>query len=182
MSFRRAILLRTFSAQSYLRYQGDKFTARFDANCYVHLTRKLDSHDLGRSHELPSSSHDQDDDDDDPVVRDRAVIAALGRLPARALIMGVQSDGLFTLSEQRFIASHAPNAELIVIPSPEGHDGFLLEFELINSQILRFLQRELPAYYAPSIGADTKALQLKDFAIKKNSVFGEAEVDSITRW
>ncbi|KAJ3493471.1 hypothetical protein NLJ89_g11010 [Agrocybe chaxingu] len=37
-----------FSAQSYLRYQGDKFTARFDANCYIHITRKLDSHDVAR--------------------------------------------------------------------------------------------------------------------------------------
>ncbi len=30
-----------FSAQSYLRYQGEKFTSRFDANCYIHITRKL---------------------------------------------------------------------------------------------------------------------------------------------
>jgi homoserine O-acetyltransferase len=184
LSFRGASPPRTFSAQSYLRYQGDKFTARFDANCYVHLTRKLDSHDLGRSHELLSSSHGEaeDEEEDDPVARDRALIDALGRLPPRALIMGVQSDGLFTISEQRFIASHVPDAELVVIPSPEGHDGFLLEFELINSQILRFLQRELPAYYAPGVGANPKAhVQLEDFAIKKTSVFGEAEVD-ITQW
>lgn len=37
-----------FSAQSYLRYQGDKFINRFDANCYIALTRKMDTHDLGR--------------------------------------------------------------------------------------------------------------------------------------
>lgn len=37
-----------FSAQSYLRYQGDKFINRFDANCYIALTRKMDSHDLSR--------------------------------------------------------------------------------------------------------------------------------------
>ena len=41
-----------FSAQSYLRYQGEKFVLRFDANCYVHLTRKMDTHDVarGRAH------------------------------------------------------------------------------------------------------------------------------------
>lgn len=41
-----------FSAQSYLRYQGDKFVKRFDANSYIHLTRKMDSHDVarGRAH------------------------------------------------------------------------------------------------------------------------------------
>lgn len=38
-----------FSAQSYLRYQGDKFVKRFDANCYIHLTRKMDSHDVARN-------------------------------------------------------------------------------------------------------------------------------------
>lgn len=40
-----------FSAQSYLQYQGEKFVSRFDANCYIRITEKLDSHDLsaGRS-------------------------------------------------------------------------------------------------------------------------------------
>jgi homoserine O-acetyltransferase/O-succinyltransferase len=37
-----------FSAQSYLRYQGDKFVKRFDANCYISLTRKMDSHDVAK--------------------------------------------------------------------------------------------------------------------------------------
>ena len=37
-----------YSAQSYLRYQGDKFTNRFDANCYISITRKLDTHDISR--------------------------------------------------------------------------------------------------------------------------------------
>jgi homoserine O-acetyltransferase len=43
---------KVFSAQSYLRYQGDKFVKRFDANCYIHLTRKMDTHDVarGRAH------------------------------------------------------------------------------------------------------------------------------------
>lgn len=37
-----------FSAQSYLRYQGTKFCTRFDANCYMAITRKMDTHDLAR--------------------------------------------------------------------------------------------------------------------------------------
>lgn len=37
-----------YSAQSYLRYQGDKFINRFDANCYISITRKLDTHDISR--------------------------------------------------------------------------------------------------------------------------------------
>lgn len=35
-----------YSAHSYLRYQADKFNERFDANCYIHLSRKMDAHDI----------------------------------------------------------------------------------------------------------------------------------------
>jgi len=146
-----------FSAQSYLRYQGNKFVARFDANCYIHITRKLDTHDIARGRGLPE--------------------AVLAQLPPRALVIGVETDGLFMLSEQREIAAGIPDAELFVIQSQDGHDGFLLEFEQINTHILRFLKRELPGYYRDgSNNAPTES-----FEIRKASVFGEAEVD-LTRW
>ncbi|KAH8991623.1 Alpha/Beta hydrolase protein [Lactarius hatsudake] len=146
-----------FSAQSYLRYQGSKFVARFDANCYIHITRKLDTHDVtyGRG----------------------SLEDVLARLPERALVIGIETDGLFMLSEQREIAAGAPNAELVVIQSQDGHDGFLLEFEQINTHILRFLKREFPGYYRDGSG-DTPT---DSFQIQKTSVFGEAEVD-LTCW
>jgi homoserine O-acetyltransferase len=146
-----------FSAQSYLRYQGNKFVARFDANCYIHITRKLDTHDVTRGR---GSLED-----------------VLEQLPARALVIGIETDGLFMLSEQREIAAGIPNAELIVIKSQDGHDGFLLEFEQINTHILRFLKREFPGYYRDGSG-DTPT---DSFQIQKPSVFGEAEVD-LTCW
>jgi homoserine O-acetyltransferase len=146
-----------FSAQSYLRYQGSKFVARFDANCYIHITRKLDTHDVTRGR---GSLED-----------------VLVQLPARALVIGIETDGLFMLSEQREIAAGIPNAELIVIQSQDGHDGFLLEFEQINAHILRFLKREFSEYYRDGSGdAPTGGFQ-----IRKTSVFGEAEVD-LTCW
>lgn len=154
-----------FSAQSYLRYQGDKFIARFDANCYIHITRKLDTHDIARGRIT-------DTDADEPT----ALARVLSTLPPRALVISIATDGLFTTSEQREIAEHIPQAELVVIPSPDGHDGFLLEFEQINTHILRYLKREFPEYYEQE---DERVEE--DFAIKKTSVFGEAEVD-ITRW
>lgn len=43
-----------FSAQSYLRYQGSKFVKRFDPNCYIAMTRKLDTHDVSRAAPPPS--------------------------------------------------------------------------------------------------------------------------------
>lgn len=156
-----------FSAQSYLRYQGDKFTARFDANCYIHITRKLDTHDVARDRV-------EDADADETA----SLAKVLATLPPRALVISIATDGLFTTSEQREIAAHIPQAELVVIPSPDGHDGFLLEFEQINTHILKYLKREFPEYYDKV--EEEEAID-EGFAIKKTSVFGEAEVD-ITRW
>lgn len=154
-----------FSAQSYLRYQGDKFTARFDANCYIHITRKMDTHDVSRGRRLPGEAESN------------ALARVLSTLPPRALVMGIESDGLFTSTEQREIATHIPDAELILIPSPDGHDGFLLEFEQINTHILKFLQREFPEIYAMELEDEP----VEGFDIKKTSIFGEAEID-ITQW
>lgn len=159
-----------FSAQSYLRYQGDKFTARFDANCYIHITRKMDTHDVSRGRQLLG---------EDELT---AVARVLGTLPPRALVIGVQTDGLFTPNEQRELARHIPGAEVFIIPSPEGHDGFLLEFELINRHIMTFLRREFPEFYRTSSGTmDVQDVPEEGFDIKKTSLFGEAEAD-IARW
>lgn len=156
-----------FSAQSYLRYQGDKFIARFDANCYIHITRKLDTHDVSRDRIPPGTSDSE------------ALRKVLAALPPRALVISIATDGLFTPSEQQEIAENIPEAELVTIPSPDGHDGFLLEFEVINGHILRFLRREFPEYFVTEDAEGENPEE--DFAIKKTSVFGEAEVD-ITRW
>ncbi|KAJ7036720.1 Alpha/Beta hydrolase protein [Mycena alexandri] len=161
-----------FSAQSYLRYQGHKFTARFDANCYIHITRKMDTHDVARGRvTLPG--------DDESL----ALARVLSTLPPRALVISVATDGLFTPGEQRELAAHIPAAELVVIESADGHDGFLLEFAQINRHVLRFLHRELPELY---VGGDERGGVDVDVGagaleVKKTSVFGEAEVD-IANW
>ncbi|KAJ7622147.1 Alpha/Beta hydrolase protein [Roridomyces roridus] len=155
-----------FSAQSYLRYQGQKFTARFDANCYIHITRKLDTHDIARGRVTPASS-------DDGIAR------VLSTLPPRALVISIATDGLFTPTEQRELAAHIPDAELAVIESPDGHDGFLLEFAQINRCVLAFLRREFPELYEGE-GEEAEE-QEGGFEATKTSVFGEAEVD-VVNW
>jgi homoserine O-acetyltransferase len=155
-----------FSAQSYLRYQGDKFTARFDANCYIHITRKMDTHDVarGRMNESDSSI---------------ALAKTLSMIPPGALVISIASDGLFTTTDQRELAAHIPGAELVVIPSPDGHDGFLLEFEQINRHVLRFLRNTFPELFR---GDDvSQGAEIEGFEVKKTSLFGEAEVD-IASW
>ncbi|KAG8897187.1 homoserine O- acetyltransferase [Tulasnella sp. 403] len=159
-----------FSAQSYLRYQGDKFTARFDANCYIHITRKLDTHDLARDRSPPQNASSESDEGD--------LAAVLATLPKGALVVSIETDGLFTPSEQIEIATYIPSATFVSIPSPDGHDGFLLEFERMNEYILRFLKERLPEIYE---GAVDEKFDRAAFEVRKTSVFGEAEAD-VTRW
>ncbi|KAG6818938.1 hypothetical protein H0H93_016987 [Arthromyces matolae] len=191
-----------FSAQSYLRYQGQKFISRFDANCFIHITHKMDTHDISRGRPAPSysacsctrpaspapsscSSSSECDyctsppspldtyiDIDPEIDADPDMRAALGRLPPRALVIGVSSDSLFVPSEQRLIAAHIPYANLVLLDSIDGHDGFLLEFEAMNKHIVEFLRREEPELYAGE-----EAGELEGFEIRKTSLFGEAEAE-----
>ncbi|QEU60244.1 Met2 [Kluyveromyces lactis] len=146
-----------FSAQSYLRYQGEKFIKRFDANCYISITRKLDTHDLAR---------DRDDED---------ITHVLGSFKQPTLVIGISSDGLFTYSEQEFLANNIPKARLEKIDSPEGHDAFLLEFKLINELIKSFL-----ATNCKGLVSSEGRLWQDSSEVVTNSVFGEAE--EVTNW
>ncbi|KAF5685454.1 Homoserine o-acetyltransferase [Fusarium denticulatum] len=98
-----------FAAQSYLRYQAKKFSDRFDSNCYIALTNKLDTHDLARG-------------------RTRTITEALSLIEQPTLVLGIRSDGLYTLAEQEQIARAVPNAKLREIVSDDGHDAFLIEW------------------------------------------------------
>ncbi|TYJ58717.1 homoserine O-acetyltransferase [Cryptococcus floricola] len=182
---------KVFSAQSYLRYQGDKFTGRFDANCYIHITRKLDTHDLSApsndsslnslSSSLPAHSLSSDDENANESELNARLTHALSLEPP-ALVIGIESDGLFTTSEQRELAAGIPDAELVVIPSPDGHDGFLLEFEAINGWAGGWLRRKMPEFYGERvISLEEYGAGEAGFEVKKESVFGEAEAD-VTRW
>ncbi|KAJ2107176.1 homoserine O- acetyltransferase [Coemansia sp. RSA 922] len=147
-----------FSAQSYLRYQGDKFTKRFDANCYIAITRKMDTHDLGHGRE--------------------SYIGALEKMQQPALVVGIESDGLFTISEQYELAEHIPRAQMATIDSADGHDGFLLEFAQLNRLLRSFVRDQLPEFASE---VDTDVDVPSEFTPTKSSVFGEAEVD-VMQW
>jgi homoserine O-acetyltransferase len=156
-----------FSAQSYLRYQGGKFVKRFDGNCYIAITRKLDTHDVSRYRVSPESK--------------TPVADALAQIEQPTLVIGIESDGLFTFDEQKELAASIPNARLRKIDSPEGHDAFLLQFEQVNHHILEFLDEVLPDIMdAP--GIDGVGVEDGVGAVTKNSTFGEAEVEDITAW
>jgi homoserine O-acetyltransferase len=156
-----------FSAQSYLRYQGDKFVKRFDSNCYIAITRKLDTHDVSRYRVSPTSQN--------------PIAEALSQISQPTLVLGIESDGLFTFAEQEEIAANIPNARLRRIESPEGHDAFLLQFEQVNKHILEFLRDVLPDIMAAP-GDGSVVAEDGVGAVTKSSTFGEAEVEDITAW
>lgn len=171
-----------FSAQSYLRYQGDKFIKRFDANCYIAITRKLDTHDVSRGRLPPTASYP------DPHT---ALHHALSQIRQPTLILGIMSDGLFTFAEQQELAAAIPDSRLRTIDSPEGHDAFLLEFEQVNAHLLDFMRDVLPDIMgrepvlvegARADGESGNEGADGGFQAAKSSVFGEAEVDDITAW
>ncbi|GAP92536.2 putative homoserine O-acetyltransferase [Rosellinia necatrix] len=149
-----------FSAQSYLRYQGEKFVKRFDSNCYIAITRKLDTHDVSR-------------------YRADSIADALDMIEQPTLVLGIESDGLFTFAEQEELAKHIKNARLEKIDSQEGHDAFLLQFEQVNRYILEFLNEILPDIMSKG-GEQVEAASVGQ--LLKSSTFGEAEVDDITAW
>ncbi|WP_440711054.1 homoserine O-acetyltransferase MetX [Herbiconiux sp. YIM B11900] len=112
-----------FAVESYLDFHGNKFTRRFDANTYITLVEAMNSHDIGRGR--------------------AGVIAALESVQAKALIVGIDSDRLFPVGDQELIAAHVPGnidgTRPIVIESKFGHDGFLIEFDLVGREISRLL-------------------------------------------
>ncbi|KAI9159585.1 homoserine O- acetyltransferase [Blastocladiella emersonii ATCC 22665] len=158
-----------FSAQSYLRYQGDKFVRRFDANCYISLTRKLDTHDVsrGRTAGVPATTEAEDE------LQHWTAVAHAVRQPT--LVLGVESDGLFTLGEQEQLAARLPNARLEVIQSPDGHDGFLLEFDQVGRHVAAFMREVAPELFAADGAAkDGEEVALGETAF--TSTFGEADL------
>lgn len=108
-----------YKAASYQQYQGEKLAKRFNAFSYYTLSRSMDSHHVGRN-------------------RNDAV-TALQQITAATLVIGLTSDILFPLSEQKYLATHIPHAKFTEIDSIYGHDGFLLEFEAIERAIQQFI-------------------------------------------
>lgn len=110
----------TFSVVSYLRHHGRKLAARFDANSYLTLTRAMDSHDVARGR--------------------GSLAEALGRVTARTVVAGIDSDRLYPLHQQAELADLIPGCDgLDVVESLHGHDGFLVESDRVGALAARLL-------------------------------------------
>ena len=112
-------LLDDYKASSYQGYQGEKLIKRFNAYSYWHLSKTMDSHNVGRGRE--------------------SIEAALELIKAKTLVIGIASDILFPVAEQQYLAKHIANATYVEYDSIYGHDSFLVETEILTKTIDAFL-------------------------------------------
>ena len=109
-----------FRASSYQNYQGEKLCKRFNAYSYWYLSKAMDSHNVGRGR--------------------KSIADALKLVKANTLVIGIENDILFPITEQQFLAKHIPDAELSTIRCAYGHDGFLIETDKLTNIIGQFLK------------------------------------------
>jgi homoserine O-acetyltransferase/O-succinyltransferase len=110
-----------FKASSYIKYQGDKLTRRFNAYSYWILSKALDTHNIARN-------------------RTGSLQNVLQSISHPTLVMGITSDLLCPVDEQRLIAQNIPNADYLEFDSQFGHDGFLVETAIISAQLKEWMQ------------------------------------------
>lgn len=114
-----------FEVESYLEHQALRFADSFDANSYLYLSRAMDQFDL--------ADHG-----------DGSLAAAFARFRTRhSLVLGVETDMLFPIEQQREIADHLQAAgghvEFHAFPSLQGHDAFLVDLDRFEPAIQNFL-------------------------------------------
>jgi len=108
-----------FEVESYLNYQGEKISKRFDANAYLYLSEAMDAHDVG--------------------VGRGGIKKALSNINCKTQCIGINSDLLYPAEEQKKIASMIPEATYLELDSIHGHDAFLIEFDQLDKIIRNFL-------------------------------------------
>ncbi len=114
-----------FQVESYLKYQGEKFVSRFDANSFLYITKAADHFDLEEQHGKGSS------------------VNAFSNAKARFLVISYTSDWLYPTYASKAIVNALKKNRLDVsfceIKSRFGHDAFLLKDEVLAKMIKGFL-------------------------------------------
>jgi len=108
----------SFKAASYQNYQGEKLVERFNAFSYYHLSKTMDGHNVGRGR--------------------GGVKKALKQIKAKTLVVAISSDILFPVSESLTLVAGIEDCKIEVIDSLYGHDGFLIETDLLEETFENF--------------------------------------------
>ncbi len=115
-----------FEVESYLRYQGDAFINKFDANTYLLMTKALDYFD-------PAAETDDN------------LTNALAPAKANFLVVSFSSDWRFSPERSREIVralqSNKLNVSYAEVASSQGHDSFLLEIDDYTKVMRSYLSR-----------------------------------------
>jgi homoserine O-acetyltransferase len=111
--------IENFRSESYIHYQGEKLVKRFNAYSYWLLTKSMDSHNAARNRGTMEE--------------------VLKQIKAKTITIGISSDMLCPVDEQKFLAENIPGAKFVEIDSPFGHDGFLVEGKMVGKLVKEFL-------------------------------------------
>ena len=115
-----------FQVESYLRYQGDKFSDYFDANTYLLITRALDYFDPARTH-------------------GGKLAAAMAQALAKFLVISFTTDWRFSPARSREIVKalvdNRHDVSYAEIDAPHGHDAFLLDDPRYHGVVRAYFDR-----------------------------------------
>ncbi len=117
-----------FEVEGYLRYRGDNFVKRFDANSYLYITKAMDYFDLSEGKLVPEGKHTD----------------------VRFLVIAFKSDWLYPSYQSQEIVRQLKirgmDATYCEINSTYGHDAFLLEVEEETRLVKHFLDKTFYGY------------------------------------
>lgn len=108
----------SFNAETWIQHHGQQLVNRFDPACYVYLTHLMDTHDMSQG--------------------GKSLHATLSSITQPALVVGIRSDVLYPLEEQKELCDALPNAELAIMEGPHGHDTFLIDQDELNDIVLQW--------------------------------------------
>jgi homoserine O-acetyltransferase len=112
-----------FQVERYLAYQGDKFCLQYDANSYLYISKAMDLFDL---------------------LEDKGDGALVEQIRCPALVIGVTTDVLFPVWQQRELAEALTKRRVPVtyveLDAAYGHDAFLIERERVGGALAAHLR------------------------------------------
>ncbi|HQP91272.1 MAG TPA: homoserine O-acetyltransferase [Candidatus Omnitrophota bacterium] len=117
-----------FEVEGYLRYRGDNFVKRFDANSYLYITKAMDYFDLSSDKLIPHGK----------------------KIDTRFLVIAFRSDWLYPCYQSQEIVRQLKirhiDATYCEIKSTYGHDAFLLEIDEQTHLVKHFLDKTFLGY------------------------------------
>ena len=141
--------------ESYLDYNADKFTERYDANSYLYLTRAMDDYDLSEGH--------------------GTIERAISAFEGETLLVSFTADWHFTVAQSETLAEAFRAAGVAVahhvVDSDHGHDAFLVEPESVGPPVRNFLENGLDGRAITDTADTDDDTDETDFAPVHSSLF-----------